>query len=201
MHRFPRIGCLVLIIMFFAFSATARLRYGFRFGGDFVSASLKGAEGYSLVNRSGFTGGLDLEYQFPKFGFAPDIALLYARHNTQLKTFEGTLHSFGRNFIDIPIRLKYKFWLKSTNEIVAPMVFTGPVFSFRLDHNNAYPLKTKIFQPSWEIGLGLDIINFIQLSGGYRFGLNNVVDNFIGLPHSSLKANGWNIAVTILFDF
>ncbi|MCH5222818.1 MAG: PorT family protein [Muribaculaceae bacterium] len=192
---------ILIIVIFFSLEGESQLRYGFRFGGDFASASLKNADGYSLVNRSGFTGGLDLEYQFEKCGFAPDIAILYARHNTRLRSGEEEPHSFGRNFIDIPLRLKYKFWLKSTKDLFGPLVYTGPVFSFRLDHNDANPLRSKRFQPGWEVGLGFDIINFIQLSGGYRFGLGNAVADFEGFPTAVLHTNGWNLSATILFDF
>lgn len=196
-------GLAILLIIFSGFFAdlSGQLRYGFRFGGDFAAASLRGAEGYSLVNRSGFTGGLDLEYQFEKFGFAPDIAVLYGRHNTRLKLRDETPHSFGRNFIDVPLRLKYKLWLRSTHDLFAPMVYTGPLFSFRLDHNDTFPLKSKVFQPAWEVGLGFDVINFIQLSGGYRFGLGNSVEDFSGFPLATLHTNGWNFSATILFDF
>lgn len=194
----------ILLSIFFislGLVAAAQFRYGFRLGGDFAAASLKNVEGYSLVNRSGFTGGLALEYQFEKNGFAPDIAVVYDRYNTRLLPEGKEPISFGRNFLDVPLRLKYKFWLKSTHYLFAPMVYTGPVFSFRLDHNDAYPLKSQVFQPSWELGLGFDIVNFIQLSGGYRFGLGNAADTFAGFPDAQLRANGWNFTATLLFDF
>lgn len=192
---------LLLFLSIVSFNCEAQLRYGFRVGGDFASAVLKKAPDYSLVNRSGFTGGLVLEYQFEKCGFAPDVAVLYGRHNSRLRHEEEKPHSFGRNFIDIPLRFKYKFWLKSFHELFAPMVFTGPVFSFRLDHNNAEPLRSKVFQPGWEAGIGIDIINFIQISGGYCFGLGNSVAEFSGCPDAVLRSNGWNINATLLFDF
>lgn len=194
----------IYILIFFLFTiltVNAQLRYGFRIGGDFAAARLSGAQDYSLVNRSGFTGGLMLEYQCEKNGFAPDIAVTYARHNTRLALAGNEPVSFGRNFIDIPVRLKYKFWLKSTHYLFAPMVYTGPGFSFRLDHNDAHPLKTKTFQPGWDVGLGFDIINFIQITGGYRFGLGNAVKDFTECPDASLRTDGWNLNVNLIFDF
>lgn len=197
-----RLKLYLLILSLFSFvTINAQLRYGFRLGGDFAASSLSDAKDYSLVNRSGFTGGMMLEYQFEKNGFAPDIAITYARHNTCLKYSGQKPMSFGRNFIDIPIRLKYKFWLKPTHYLFAPLVYTGPCFSFRLDHNNSEPLKTKVFQPGWDVGLGFDIINFIQVTGGYRFGLNNVVNGFKDCPEASLYSNGWNLTVNLIFDF
>lgn len=184
-----------------SFGATAQLRYGFRLGGEFASASLKDAGSYSMRNRSGFSGGLALEYQMPRCGFAPDIAVLYTRYNTQLESTTTGMHNFGRDFIEVPLHLKYKFWLKSMKELFAPMVYTGPSVMFRLGDGDSEILKTKKVQAGWDIGIGFDIINFIQIAGGYRFGLGNAADNFAGYPDASIYANGWNVSATILFDF
>lgn len=192
----------ICILLYLAvIPARSQLRYGFRFGGDFASASLKNADEFSLVNRSGFTGGLMLEYQFSKCGFAPDIAVVYSRHNTRLKTPDGELLSFGRNFIDIPLHLKYKFWLKSFHELFGPMVYTGPVLSVRLDQSRQMPMSPKRLQPGWDVGIGIDIINFIQLTGGYRFGLGNAIYCFEGMPNACLKTDSWHFDVNIIFDF
>ena len=184
-----------------SFTASAQLRYGFRFGGDIATASLKNAETWSLRNRSGFSGGLVLEYQFPTCGFAPDIALLYARHNTRLQVSGSNPVSFGRNFIDIPLHLKYKFWLRSFSRTMGPMLYTGPTLSIRLDHNNTTPLRTHRLQGGWEAGIGFDVINFIQLTAGYRFALGNSIASSPLYPDATLHPSGWNISATLLFDF
>lgn len=194
---------LIALIIPFAFTATvsSQLRYGFRFGGEMAEASLKEADGYSLVNKSGFSGGLTLEYQMTGCGAAADIAVLYTRYNTRLRHPDASEASFGRNFIEIPLHLKYKFWLKSTSELVAPLIYTGPALMIRLDHGGSIPLSSNTFQPGWDIGIGIDIINFIQITGGYRFAIDNSIKNFSGNPDATLHTNGWNIAASILFDF
>ncbi len=198
---------LVAVVVTLATTTTdAQLRYGFRFGGDFAKASLGGVKTseISLVNRSGFSGGLVLEYQFEKCGFAPDIALLYTRYNTRLSIpeTEGSPFSFGRNFIEVPIHLKWKFWLLQTNNLFAPMIYTGPSMMFRLDHNSGIihniPFKTNVFQPGWDVGIGFDIINFIQINASYRFGLGNAVKT---PTTTTLHTNAWTVAATLLFDF
>ncbi|MBD5358172.1 MAG: PorT family protein [Bacteroides sp.] len=191
----------LITLLCFSTGASSQLRYGFRFGGEFASAQLKNAPGYSLDNRSGFSGGLDLEYQFTKCGFAPDLAIVYKRYNTRLKSDYQSPKSFGRDFIEVPLRLKYKFWLKSTKDLVGPMIYTGPSVMFRLDNGKDCPMTTKRIQAGWDVGIGFDIINFIQITGGYRFGLGNTVDSFAGIPAASLHTNGWHVDVTILFDF
>ncbi|MDE5976342.1 MAG: hypothetical protein K2G69_07325 [Muribaculaceae bacterium] len=133
---------LFVIALATAVGAEAQLRYGFRFGGMFASARLKDTPGMSLNNRSGFSGGLLLEWQMERNGFAPDIAVLYTRYNTRIAENGGTPKSFGRNFIEVPLHLKYKFYISKTNNLVAPMVYTGPSLLFRLGHSDATPLST-----------------------------------------------------------
>lgn len=200
MERHYRLILFTILLIAAVAGASAQLRYGFRLGGDFADCSLKDAGNASLINRSGFSGGMALEYQFPGNGFAPDIAVTYTRRNSRLNDAAAPV-SFGRNFIEVPLHLKYKFWLHSFHDLVAPMVYCGPSMSIRLDHGHASPLATKRMQPGLDVGIGVDIVNFIQITGGYRFGLGNAAKGFSGCPDASLRTNSWQVAATLLFDF
>lgn len=81
------------------------------------------------------------------------------------------------------------------------MIYTGPSAMFRLGHGGAQPLTSQKAQAGWDAGIGFDIVNFIQITGGYRFGLGNAVKKFSDLPEATLHTNGWQVAATILFDF
>ena len=201
MKKYLRFLFLISILASCAIPTSARLRYGFRFGGDIAAARLSETNDASLCNRSGFSGGLALEYQMERCGFAPDIALLYTRYNTRLLENGSSPVSFGRNFIEVPIHLKYKFWMKSFHDLIGPMIYTGPSVAFRIGNDDKAPLSSKKVQPGWDIGIGFDIVNFIQISGGYRFGLGNASDSYPGNPDALLRTNAWNISATLLFDF
>lgn len=193
-----------LILLLLGLSATtaeAQLRYGFRFGGDIAAGKLSGAKDASMRNGGGFSGGLALEYQMPTSGLAADVALLYTRYNTRLKEDGKSPESFGRNFIEVPLHLKYKFWLKSVHDLVGPMIYTGPSLLFKVGNDNHAPLTSKGFQPGWDVGIGFDIINFIQITGGYRFGLGNAIKDYPSYGDATLRTNAWNISATLLFDF
>ena len=133
-------------------------------------------------------------------GFAPDIAVLFTRYSSRLIDEVAGPAKLGRNFIEVPLHLKYKFFLSSTNNLVAPMVYTGPSLLIRLGKGNPEQMSTKSLQPGWDLGVGLDIINFIQLSAGYRFGLGNAVSRS-AVPGACLHTNGWNLSANIIFDF
>ncbi len=187
-------------VLLFSLCAEAQLRYGFRLGGSFATPSLSDAPGMSVKKGSGFSGGLLLEYQMENNGFAPDIAVLFTRYSSRLIDEVAGPAKLGRNFIEVPLHLKYKFFLSSTNNLVAPMVYTGPSLLIRLGKGNPEQMSTKSLQPGWDLGVGLDIINFIQLSAGYRFGLGNAVSRS-AVPGACLHTNGWNISANIIFDF
>ena len=191
---------LLMAVLFSSLSAAAQLRYGFRLGGSIAKASLSDAPGMSMQNGSGFSGGLLLEYQMESCGFAPDIAVLYTRYSSKLIDEVSGPAKIGRNFIEVPLHLKYKFYLSSTNNLVAPMVYTGPSLLFRLGKANPEQMQTKSMQPGWDLGIGIDIFNFIQLSAGYRFGLGNAVSRS-AVPGTCLHTNGWNVSANIIFDF
>ncbi len=47
----------------------------------------------------------------------------------------------------------------------------------------------------------LTLINFIQVTAGYRFGLGNAVKSFPDRSDAVMRTNGWNLSVSLLFDF
>lgn len=201
MKKYLQFLLLISILACCTGMASAQLRYGFRFGGDIAAARLSGVRNASLSNKSAFSGGIVLEYQMPRCGFAPDIAVLYTRYNTRLSEEGESPVSFGRNFIEVPLHLKYKFWMKSFHDLFGPMVYTGPSVAFRIGNDANAPLSSNKVQAGWDVGIGFDIVNFIQISGGYRFGLGNAIDCYPGNPDALLRTNAWNISATLLFDF
>lgn len=201
MKRFQTTIIVILLAFAAGVPAFSQFRYGLRLSGVITDARMTHAPGFSVDNKGAFSGGLVLEYQVPDMGLAVDGALLYTRFNARFKDGDNTLPGLGRNFLEIPIHAKYKFWLSKFHNLVAPMVYTGPSFMFRIDKGGNPEFSSKVFQPGWDVGLGIDIVNFIQITGGYRFGMGNALENLKGNPDAKFHTDGWNISATILFDF
>lgn len=195
-----------VMITSIASSARAQFRYGINAGVSIAKPDLSGTVGTGAVIESGagFRGGLTLEYQVPTLGLAFDASVDYLRYNLRLANERGASDytDIGRNFIEVPLNIKYKFWLGNFHNLVAPMVMTGPSFMFNLDKQpeNA-PLTQKRFQPGWNVGLGFDIINFIQLNAGYRFAFGNAIKHSDLMGSAKLRNKGWYVSATLLFDF
>lgn len=164
-----------------AVGAQSQMKYGLLVGGEFTrpTGSLKADGG------NGFVGGLQLEYNLPATGLAFGTAVTYQR-----RTISDALKP-GGDFLTVPITAKYKFPLRVFKELAGPFVLTGPDFAWRLGDGYG-----KTFHLGWNAGVGFDIINFIQLSAGYRFGLNN-----ISPTPGSVRDSGWFINASLLFDF
>lgn len=201
MNAIRRILLIAAVLLAVIPAAEAQLRYGIRLGGVISDASLKDAGDYSLTNKGSFSGGFVLEYQVPTCGFAADVALLYTRYNVRLQHDGAREGNFSRNFVEIPVHAKYKFWMPAFHNLFAPLVYTGPSLMIRAGNSHGNPMATDVLQPGWDVGIGFDIVNFIQVQGGYRFGLGNAAKSFAAHPDARYRTNGWQVNATILFDF
>ncbi len=172
---------LILIFTIFTFvSLQSQVRYGVMVGGEFT----RPGGNTQLNGGNGFSGGLQIEYRLPHCGLAASTAALYHRRTIG----EGT-HADG-NYFALPVTLKYHFPLRVLKDLAGPFLLTGPDMAWRL--NKGYGRN---FHFGWNVGVGFDIINFIQLSAGYRFGLNN-----IATTPAKVHDNGWFVNAAILFN-
>lgn len=193
--------CVMLFVSAASFGASAQWRYGLDLGGSFPAASLKNAGDCTIDNGSGFRGGVAFQYSLGETGVAFDTGVLYNRFSMKLKgTGMENGRSFGRNFLEIPVHAQYNFWLSGIGGVAAPMIFTGPSLLISLDGKSDL-LAQKRLQMGWDAGIGFNIINFIELTGGYRFGIGNAADSFAPYPEAKLRTSGWFVSAKIMFDF
>lgn len=188
---------MVAFVALCAAPAKGEWRYGLRLGGDFT---LPTAEKQDAVpapkGGSGFTGGITFEWQMPTSGLAIGLSATYQRRNITAYSLSSTGDSpatsyrLGKDFLAFPLDFKYKFWLPATHNTVAPYILTGPDLAVALQD---YGRRMHF---GWNVGAGLDIINFLEISGGYRFGINSVNP---GMP--DVHDSGAFVAVALLFDF
>ena len=70
-----------------------------------------------------------------------DLSLMYTRMNSEVEAHikTGSLstperwaeYNVGKNFLEIPLNLKYKFSIPVVRHIFAPMVYTGPTLALQ----------------------------------------------------------------------
>ncbi len=174
-------------------------------------------------NRCGFTGGLDAQFTVPLLGVGADISVMYTRRNTQndIKTpvidnLTGSVSSYETksekthyDYISVPVHLMYKLDLPAINKIIAPYVVTGPDFAFRVSKNLLDDVHAKKCSVGWDLGIGVELIQHLQVSATYTWGMNNAV-KYVGMVSSDVASintnsgikgntNGWTITAAWMF--
>ncbi|MDE5868942.1 MAG: PorT family protein, partial [Muribaculaceae bacterium] len=130
-------------------------------------------------NRCGWTAGVTSEFTVPVIGIGMDLSLMYTRMNSEVPYIDETgavgVDKAAKNFIEIPLNLKYKLSLPAINKIVIPYVYTGPTLALKVGGKKDGYLQTKTAQWGWNLGLGVELIKHLQIGAGYTFGINNIV--------------------------
>lgn len=203
MNTFKKTILVALIAVFTFGAADAKIRFGVKAGLNLNSLHLNSLkENFEDNNGTGWTAGLMTEFQVPIIGLGFDLSLMYTRMNADLE-YEATRQTVSNhNFIEIPLNLKYKISIPAVGSIIAPYVFTGPDFAFKLDKNTFDDFKTKTCQVAWNVGLGLELVKHLQIGASYGFGINNIISKLpVGINAESFKShnNYWTITAAYLF--
>ena len=174
--------------------AEAQFRFGIKAGLNVNHLSTNVKESFlDKNNAAGWTAGVMTEFQVPVIGLCFDLSVMYARMNSE-KELDN------KNFIQIPLNLKYKFQLPVVSSFLAPYIFTGPSFDFKLDKGTVDDFKTKTFQAVWNLGLGLELVKHLQIGASYGFGINNIIDKvYDGANTVKLHNNYWTVTAAYLF--
>lgn len=212
MNQMKKISILLLVAVLGAFGAQAQIRFGIKAGANFNKIHFSDVESsFQPDNSCGWNAGVMTEFTVPIVGLCFDASLLYSRMNNAIssdfnKEVADALDSdmsYGKNFLEIPINIKYKFGIPVIGSIIKPFIYTGPSFAFKLDKS----IMDKTFQCAWNIGIGVELIKHLQISGSYGFGINNVakevmknVDpNFGDVEKIKAKNNYWTVSAAWLF--
>lgn len=212
MNQMKKISILLLVAVLGAFGAQAQIRFGIKAGANFNKIHFSDVESsFQPDNSCGWNAGVMTEFTVPIVGLCFDASLLYSRMNNAIssdfnKEVADALDSdmsYGKNFLEIPINIKYKFGIPVIGSIIKPFIYTGPSFAFKLDKS----IMDKTFQCAWNIGIGVELIKHLQISGSYGFGINNVakevmknVDpDFGDIEKIKAKNNYWTVSAAWLF--
>lgn len=212
MKSFKRIAVLITALLIFAGSANAKIfSFGVKAGANFnkLSFSKEIVNDINKANSTGWEAGVMVEANIPVVGLGVDLSLMYARMNNNGSIFDSTgneVYDAGKNFLMLPLNLKYKISLPVVGKYLAPYVFTGPNFLFNLDKNTLKYIKNKTCQVAWNLGIGLEFFHHLQVGASYNFGLgkigNSIVDKIAGTNQNveyTVKNNYWMVTAAYLF--
>lgn len=200
MKSYKKILLTLLIAVFGMGMAQAQFRFGIKAGLNLNSLNLKNIQ--SSINKDnscGFTAGVMTEFQVPLIGLCFDLSAMYTRMNSSLDV-DNEKEKIGKDFLEIPLNIKYKFGLPIVGNVFSPYLFTGPDFAIKLNKNTLDAIQTKTCQVAWNVGIGFEIVKHVQIAGSYGFGINNIA-KYAGINTTDvkLKNNYWTITAAYLF--
>lgn len=165
---------------------------------------------FDSENRAGFTGGIQAEFTIPIINLGFDASVMYVhRVNSVSNTVTDDMsevssaHNFKkRDYIEIPVNLKYKIGLPVIGKVFTPYIFTGPSFAFLASKraiSEAY--KNKNVDIAWNFGVGIQLIQHLQIGASYGLGLTNTVETVSGWSGEKIdgKNKYWTVTAAWLF--
>lgn len=221
-------------VMSVSLASAKPINFGIKAGMNVNKLSFNKDFGKTLAsseNSCGWTAGVMAEFTVPIIGIGCDASLMYARmNNSSNVSYDSSLplpastllgsaeagtatessdNLYGKNFLEIPINIKYKLSLPVVQRIVKPYVFTGPNFAFRLDKSVkdiTRQIESRSCQIAWNVGLGVELFSHVQIGASYAFGINNVVKTIDKVVDTTvtpvdLKArnNYWTVTAAYVF--
>ena len=203
MKRITQIAIIVAIIFAATSSTQAQVRFGIK-GGITLNQLKWDREIVNKENRAGFTAGLIMEIGLPVMGLGIDVSVLYA-HRQDDMYLEGTdqeIIKLKRDYLDIPLNVKYKIQIPVLSKIISPFVTTGPDFALMLSDTEKGDLKTRKWNTSWNVGFGAELFRKIQIHANYGIGLTKAF-KYIGKDVDSEPIQGkdklWTITAAYMF--
>ena len=198
---------LVVLLATMTVAAQAQVKFGVKGGLNLTNMKFDN----SIVDKSNQTGffiGPTINFTLPVVGLGIDASALYDQRSAKI---EGSEDKLKQQSIQIPINLRYGFGLGNTASLY---IFAGPQFGFNIGDkttnllNNALEWRLKDSNLSANLGVGLMLLNHLQVSANYNVALGttgetNVVNSTLSTAGNILtgktKANAWQLSVAYFF--
>jgi opacity protein-like surface antigen len=199
-----KILTLVVLLATITVAAQAQVKFGVKGGLNITSMKLDKSVA-DKSNQAGFFIGPTVKFTLPVVGLGIDAAALYDQRSA--KVLDETLK---QQSIQIPINLRYGIGLGSTASFY---IFAGPQFGFAIGDkvtelaNDAADWRLKDSNLSANVGLGLMLLNHLQVSANYNIALgttgevdvNNAINTAWNTAIGKAKANAWQLSVAYFF--
>lgn len=195
----------VFLLLATAAVANAELRWGATAGINISNFKFK----QDLLDPKTGVGcniGAMGEIMIPGIGFGIDFGLRYNMHGSKINFGKWPVWSddFGDeqvtlHTLQIPLDLRFKYTrFNGFENILAPFVYVGPVFSFTIAHSDVKALEYPAGSIGLQFGLGAELFKHFQISAGYHLGLTYEIRT-VKLDNFSARANYWTVNAAYFF--
>lgn len=203
MKKIHRLILVAVVLLATSMAANAQFHFGVKAGVALNSLKFSNlSDAVSTFtdkdNRAAFTGGVMAEFEVPVIGLCFDASVLYVRRVSDVPGADNSVIKNNRDYLDIPVNLKYKFGIPVIGKFIRPYLLTGPDFGILVSKKaitDAY--KNKAFDFAWNFGAGVELMKHVQIQASYGLGLSKVV----GKSDSSIEGKNryWTVTAAYLF--
>lgn len=152
-------------------------------------------------NKTGWTAGVMTEFKVPVIGIGADLSLMYVRRNSEY-LYQNNIGKDNRDYIEIPLNLRYNFSIPVVSNVLVPYIGVGPSVSVLTSRKSYENFKNKSVDWALNFGIGVQLINHIDVSARYGLGLTkavNTVSSSNGNAGIEGKNRYWTVSVAYLF--
>ena len=198
----------IILTLLLVMSASAAHAGGlFRFGpkvGLTVNELHFNSSTFDGSNKTGWTACVMTEFKVPVIGIGADLSMMYVRRNSDFmaKNSSSNNTSDNRDYIEIPLNLRYNLSLPVINNVIMPYIAAGPSVSFltsRRSVENAF--RNKSVDWALNFGIGVQLVKHIDISARYGLGLTKAVKAISDYEDAGIQGKNryWTISVAYLF--
>ena len=213
---------LTIIILTFclcvAVPATAQIDFGVKAGLNFTEkpTNIEGIKG----GHTGWYAGPMAKFIIPAIGLGIEANALYSKSGTNVGD-----ETFDKNSVEIPIYLRYELQLPAIKKIAMPFIAFGPQWGYTFGKiefgkklndieswDDIKDLSDRYFKFnescfSLNVGLGVVLLNHIQVHANYNMALGQTSEYFgvvnfnLGDKIETIKSqnNIWQLSVAYIF--
>ncbi|MBP5688355.1 MAG: outer membrane beta-barrel protein [Muribaculaceae bacterium] len=183
-------------------------RWGVTVGGNYNEIHFKQTDIFDSDRMFGGSVGITGDLMIPGVGFGVDGSILYTLR--QGKVHFGDKYAWSSqgietqavrvHYIDVPLNLKFRYSrLGGLESTIMPFAYAGPTFSFHVGHNNVDDaLRYTAVNVLLHAGIGVELFNKVQISGGYSFSVGQNLGTRILDDHVA-KHRTWFVQATYFF--
>ena len=201
------IACLLTAI-----PASAQFDFGIKAGLNYTEkpTDIKGIE----KGHTGWHAGPMVKYIFPIVGLGVEANALYSRSGMNINN-----ETYNKNSIEIPLYLRYELSIPGVNKVAIPFIAAGPQWGFAVgkkeygentagtDNTQSKPyVKFNESNFSLNVGLGVILINHLQIHANYNIALGQTSEYFGGefdwsgsIEAIKTKSRIWQLSVAYIF--
>jgi len=191
-----RLFAFFLLAVALAIPSQAQVKFGVKGGLNMANMSIKNID-ESISSKSGFFVGPTVKFTLPVIGLGMDAAILYDQREGKLKNSDVKVK---QQTVQIPLNVRFGFGLGSTASIY---LFAGPQFGFNVGDSekkyNVADWSVKTAHISANAGLGVMLLQHLQVSANYNFALSKSAEVTVNGVTGKVKNNAWQIGVAYFF--